>query len=348
MRWMVIALPLAILIDCIAFINFFEWHQQSVYEFEQRQLDIQVNYAIDAAAQEMLNNSTHVDTDYIDWGSITVEPELALDVFQTMMLKSMGWSVSDENKEAFMQDMCPFFIVAAYDGYYVYSQVPYYIGIDTADEDKEYNDLNGDGVVDKDDYIAVSYPHRWTPKIPYGEMVGNKYYFYNLGESHYGTLVNSASGKTVKYDNIIKVTTEDEVGSTARADFIINDRLTQACNEALVWGLADRGGSKEVWYLPTTYTNWTSTNPIESPTLLSYVQSAGITKYEKVSFGIEGSRIDEAEFCILYKDTVTGELLYTYATNRDKVESLGFTVISIVSTCKEAAERGYHYDTRFL
>ena len=68
-----------LLVCCIMFVGMLQWQNQAVYEFEQRQMDLQVNYAVDAAVQEMVVNSEHLGTDYADWGAMTVEPEVALD-----------------------------------------------------------------------------------------------------------------------------------------------------------------------------------------------------------------------------------------------------------------------------
>ncbi|MBR3599543.1 MAG: hypothetical protein IKL53_06665 [Lachnospiraceae bacterium] len=344
MKWANLAIPLIILIEIVTFVSFFKWHNESVYEFEQRQLDLQVNYAIDAAAQEMLESSTNVDTDEANWGAITMEPGLALNIFQTVMLKNLGWSVSDQNKENFMLDMCPFFIVAGYDGYYVYSQNPEYIGVD-GNNDGVYDDVNDDGVVDYNDYTIASYPHRWTPKIPYAELIDDTMYFYNLGSTYYGTMVRGATS-SIKYNNKIIESYESLPGTSARASIVVNTKLTDACNEALVWGLADRGGASQAWYLPTGYTTWTSSNPINSPSLLAYVQASGLTNYNSATFGIEGAKVAEAEFCVCYERN--GQPMYTYAVNRDIIDAEGLTVISVVPTPTNAAKLGYYYDTKFI
>ena len=67
MKWQSLAFPLVLLMDIIIVLNFIQWQRDSVYDIQQRQLDLQVNYATDAAAQDLLGLGVHIDTDYADW-----------------------------------------------------------------------------------------------------------------------------------------------------------------------------------------------------------------------------------------------------------------------------------------
>ena len=341
MRWMAIAFPIALLMDVLVFLNFYKWQQQSVYEFEQRQMDLQVNYAVDAAVHDMLTDGTHLNTDYATWGEMTTEPEVALDTYIAVLLRNLGWADTAQNREDLIYSSIPFFCVATYDGYYVYCKQT--------------------DVIEGHDYSGALYEYRhypmvWTPKIPYSRTVIDDWvedtqqlyyttYLYNLGFSTYDTVDQSG---TIKLQNDIYTGENSAPGSVADAKQVINATLTDACNNALYLGLMDI--TENAWYLPATFSSWSNNNPVESPTVLTYISRAdGMTQYNTVTFGIGGARIDKAEFCICYNDPSYGGPLYTYSSNRELLESLyGITNIeTIVPTAKEAAEKGYFFDLRF-
>lgn len=332
MRNMGIAIPFILLIDCIVFINFFKYQAESVYEFEQRQQDLWVNYSVDAAVQEMLSNSEHIGTDYATWGEMTIEPEVALYTYKEMLMRNLGWSPSEKNKEDLVENSIPFFIVAAYDGYYVYCR------------QKEIGDIAlSSGQTIKD---VITYPMVWTPKLPYSDTVGSgdttKYYFYNLGDMYYGTF----SDGVLKYDNKLSKTSTG-AGSYAQAQMIIAERLTEAANSALYSGL--QGEMQQKWFIPNSFSQWSNSNPVRTPSILTYIsrQDQG-TKFDVVTFGVGGAKVDEANFVICYN--VNGNPLYTYAYNRDKLPVIhpGVSVKEVLTSPKEAAKRGYYFDLKFM
>ena len=281
MRYMAIAFPLAILMDCIIFINFVSWQQESLYEFEQRQMDLQVNYAVDAAVQEMLANGTHLGTDYADWGTMTIEPELALDVYISVLIRNLGWADSEQNRQDLMETSMPFFCVAAYDGYYMYM--------------RQHEEVSEGGVTN------TVYEMRWTPKIPYSDVKPNGsnyvYYFYNLGESTYGTFTEN--GSKIKYDNVLSKTATGP-GSLGYSRQVVNNTLTRACNSALYSGL--EGNINKELYIPSSFSEWSNSNPVMTPSVLTYMSREDQkTRFDTVTFGIGGAKIDDAQFCICYE-----------------------------------------------
>ena len=53
------------------------WYVEQKAEFEQKQMDIQVNYSVDAAMQEMLTSTNDIGLDYVDFAKIKVDPQVA-------------------------------------------------------------------------------------------------------------------------------------------------------------------------------------------------------------------------------------------------------------------------------
>lgn len=328
MRYMAIAFPLAILMDCIIFINFFQWQQQSIYEFEQRQMDLQVNYAVDAAVQEMLANGEHLGTDYASWGEMNLEPEYALDVYLAVLIRNLGWADSEQNRKDLIESSMPFFCVAVYDGYYMYSRQQEKV-ITTTN--------NGDNIEN------TVYEMRWTPKLPYCETVGSGdsrvAYFYNLGETEYGTL--RCYNGSVKADNPLSRTSEGP-GSINRSKIVVSGTLTDACNSAMFAGLEGNVDSRI--YIPATFSEWSNSNPVDRPTVLVYMSPMFTeSQYDVVTFGLGGARVDSNEFCIAYERN--GSKLYTFADMRDKVLASGVSqILDVYTSPKEAAEHGYYFD----
>lgn len=338
MRWMLIAAPLTILIDCICFVNFFSWQNQSVYEFQQRQLDLQVNYAVDAAAQEMLSDGTHIDTDYIDWGSMTVEPEVALRTYESILLRNLGWSDFDKNREDLVESSMPFFLVAGYDGYYVYCRQH---DVSTVKEDKNGNTK---------EVFANAYNFHWTPKLPYSQTVGDKVYFYYLGTDKYGSVDLSTNKNIVMNSVRLDDPLNDGTGpaSKEQAKAIIAKTLTNAINSALFIGM--EGKTDASYYIPAEMSEWSNNNSIQSPSVMVYMsRSDGTVQYDTVTFGIGGSKIDDVNFVICYN--VNGVKKYAWASDRDAITSYynggNNFVLEILNTPEQAAQSGYYFDYNY-
>lgn len=326
MRFMAIAYPLAILMDCIVFINFYQWQQQAVYEFEQRQMDLQVNYSVDAAVQEMLANGEHLGTDYASWGEMNLEPQYALDVYEAMLIRNLGWSDTPKNRADMVESSMPFFCVAVYDGYYMYSRQQDRVRIAAGQP------------------ANTVYEMRWTPKLPYGETVENAgkdtVYFYNLGESTYGTFTESPY--RYKTDNALSMTpTNNGPGSLNRARTVISETLTDACNAALFTGLEGNVDSRI--YLPSSFSDWSNSRPVDKPTVLVYMSPMfTASRYDVVTFGLGGARVDANQFVITYE--WNGTKLYAFADKRSAVEARGSKVENVYTSPKHAAEAGYYFD----
>ena len=327
---MILAFPLTILMCCVTFVNFIFWQEDAVLDARQRLLDLQVNYAADAAMQDLLERGTHLNTDYTDWGSMEVEPELGLATYEAVLLRNFGWADSAENRKYIEEYSIPFFIVACYDGYYVY-----------------YKQMNKTSIPIKDSsgnitkYVEnITYDLMWTPKLPYAETDSSgKQRFYNLGDNFYGTITNG----------VVKLNNEMSASDIALKKTCVADTLTNAANSALYTGVY--GDITEKFYIPNSFSQWANNNPIETVSIITYASDPlTVTTKEDWSvsaFGVTGAKIDEPQYCILYKGE-SGELLYTYEENRTAVESRGLKIIGVVMEPKIAAERGHYFDIKYL
>jgi hypothetical protein len=311
--------------------NFFQWQQQSVYEFEQRQMDLQVNYSVDAATQQMLSDGTHIETDYIDWGVMTVEPEIALNTYEAVLLRNLGWGDTTKNREDLEESSIPFFIVATYNGYYVYS--------------RQRDIVVTDGVEN------TVYDFRWTPKIPYSytDADNNKCYLYNLTDEYYSWF-NLDNPQGTLQESVPLNSGSSGCASKTFAKAVVADVLTKACNSALFIGT--EGNTDTEIYIPASMSEWTESNSVDRPTVLTYLSRTDqYTKYDTVTFGVGGAKIDDTNFVICYK--VNGSSLYGWAKDREDIialhKSLGESVVleRVLTSPENAAISEYYYDMSF-
>ena len=319
MRFSVLAIPLVLLMDIFIMLSFFNWHQESVFEWEQRQADLQVNYAIDAATQEMLKNTPVLYTDYANWGSMQVDPEVAYYTYVSLLIRNYGWNDIPENRAAIEDTSIPFFCVVAYDGYYMLMREPCIT--------KET--LSNGMVVEN-----LTYDLKWTPKLPFAEQEADgTIYSYNLGTSEFTTLKNN----TLKLDNSYN-TYPDRL---ARRQTIISEKLNDIMNKALFLGT--NGYATNEIYIPAISGEFIQTNAVERPSCITYLIPESRYKGKRVAtFGLGGARIEEANFVICYKKN--GIKYYTYAFNRSKVP---YKIIEILTSPEIAAQQGYWYDMEY-
>lgn len=332
MRFGTIAMIYTLFLDIIVFTTFAMRQNELVYEFNQRQQDIQVNYATDAAAWMMLYETPDIDIDYNNINDIRVSPEVALNTYEAIMIRGMGWSDDTYNRQVFEDTYMPFFIVAAYDGYYIYTVVS---------EDYDMSFPSGTTVTN------TIYPKRWTPKIPYAEFSGDgsKIILYNLGGKYYTTYTYATN--EYKYDNVYS-----DMGGPATNKSsedmkqLVSAIMTDTCQKALV--IAKGEVTEEQIVIPADFSEWSSNRPVEYPTVLTYMDASSThIMYDHVSFAVGGSRIQETTYYIGY--TKDGVKRYTLATNRSYIENTDhLTVEKVFTSQREAALDGYYYDLRFL
>lgn len=344
MKYAILSFVYTLLLDVLVFYSFSMKQNEVVYEFEQRQQDMQVNYAVDAASWMMLYDTPDIDIDYTNMEDIHVSPEVALETYKAIMVRSMGWGDEELTRDYFEAVHMPFFIVAAYDGYYIYGVA----------KDKEEVTLAGGSVVNN-----TTYPKIWSPKIPYAEYCGDdsnnmennvKYVnMYMLGNSGYYRLdVNNDILEFVKYSDMTTDTSDDDkYVKTTQRDFYVATELTDACQKSLL--AAKSNMDSEQIIIPSSFSQWSSNRPVEYPTVLTYMDVAGDdTKYNHVSFAIGGSRIEEQHYYITYINE-KGDRCYTSSINRNQVENVRhLTIREVYTSAYECAENGYYFDVEYL
>lgn len=301
----------------LALISSFKWQLETAHEFEERQMDIQVNYSIDAAIQEMLINTSHLNTDYTEFKKISVDPQIGYDIYIRLMLKNLNWSEGEENVSLLESDMIPFFCVAAYDGYYM--------------------KIRQENIIDFNGVKQASYELVWTPKLPYS-------YVKKYGEITKKFAVNLSYKNPMCIDNnnlILKYKGKDLSEDLQRK--IVADTLSDACNKALLTGFS--ANAEKEFFIPSSLSKFRGSNNIDGVTILTYLSKDGNTsRYSSGVFAVGGSRINNANFCLGYK---RGNMkCYCRPAFRSKVEGMGYHITNVFTSDKEAARKGYYYDNQ--
>lgn len=257
-RFPALLIPWILLIMAVSFLTGVDYARESKREIQEEKLDVGINYAVDAATEEMILNTSSLDMDYADWERLTIDPEIALDTFLQVMLRNLGWSISDENIESFKTTNLPIFVVAAYDGFYV--SRPTKISVSSG-----------------------AYDQIFSMKQPYLYSEGNEMYALNLG-------LNDC--KLFNGSNIQKVNTP--ISKDFQKHYIntnISDTFMRVIYEETNMEAA------HTVYLPSDLTSISRTNPVNAPTVLAYVNNLYLGPGNTIeSFAIGGTRVVHQDF----------------------------------------------------
>ena len=277
-----------------------------------------VNSCTDSAIEELLEASD-LGMDYADWGNFNADPDLALDDFVNTFLLNYNLPLTDTNREMVKVNYIQTFCVAAYDGYYVYDHRK------TAD----------DGGLE-----LVG-----SPKIPYLYKDTSK-------EGRYVTYaLNMGYDKVYKLTDATITRVKNPL-SQAETMRVINNRISDDLRER-----ADRAydnGWLQTVYVPSDLTTISSTNPIQSPTVLAFLDKVDIDSVVEVNaFGIGGSRARVARPVSAYRrqNPNTGEWIKYYSYSDLLPEGINddqSLIEEVYMSPEEAAENGYHHDPLYM
>lgn len=335
MRFLTLALPIPILMMIIAFFNFYQYNQESVYICEERMMDIQVNYCTDAAVQQMIKETMDLGATYRNQNAVTVDPQIAYDTYVMMLCRNFGWSDTEQNRTEIASDSIPFFCVAGYDGYYMFERC----------KDKEVIDA-GDGTSYVQD--APGFVLKSTPKLPYTYEKNGTMYALNLSWTTCTSVKsNPVYSNSIKAQDVIDTNTPYPL-SKADAQWIITQKLSEEMTYALQRGTEAKATT--TIFIPNAQAKL-DVPSIEGPSVFTYLVSpSGASMFEHNLYGYAGTRIDENRRCVCYQ--VNGQKLYTYQENatNDKVikNGVSYSIEYICDDRFEAAKRGYYFDIDFV
>lgn len=331
-RFKFFALPAALLIWLGTNMFFAKTNQELFAELQEEKADIVVNYAVDAAVDEMVQESLDLGMDYADYEYVRVDPETALNMFCTVYLKGTGMTETESNMSLVRSKYIKVFMVAAYDGYYVAEPVA----------------INNKGAYD----CVFSMKQPYTYEVDIKE--GNNYrYTYlcalNMGYDYCRALKynKNNTGSGVSIENIRMTKTDrnrNEILSKDGQSRIINAVISDALMET-VWKQRGHENLSTI-FVPKDMTKIVRTNAVKDITVIAYMSDIPVGFHKTTeTFGIGGTKVTHQRYVIGYKDIHSGQKLYTYA---DKyLDSYG-KIIEVFNTEMEAAQAGYYFDYRTL
>ena len=300
-------IPAAIM---VATHTFFLANSRAVRDWnESFRLDLAVNYACDAAMQEVVATTEDLGADYAAWGRVKVQPQTALDEFCTVLLKNYGMSCSEQNMDMIRVENLPVFAVCTYDGVYV----------------AKLETINESGARDL----------IFSPKIPYvyKDTVNDKTYCLNLK----GENANCFDRPNYK---IRRVDVPSDL-SLEKQSAIVNDTISTEFMNALWEGRGHT--STHDFYLPSGLMKVNPANSIASTTIMAYVDNFSfITGAEIRAFGVGGTSISTNDFVCCYY--VNGSPVYTYS---ERVPPSA-VVVKTYESAVLAAEEGWYFDLNTL
>ena len=325
MRWCVLAVPLVLLMDIIMLINYNNYRQAEFDAIVQREYDIMINYAVDAAVQESMLQVMDSSVDYKDIYSINLEPDAALDTYCECMLRSLGWSVTEENKADLLNAYTPFFVVAGAEGFYIYKDVYDEMSMTMPSGDVVENIITRRGM--------------WSPKIPYSTSTPTHIYIYSMADNFY-TLYDKGTKKFL--DNVEYKTVGNEPGTHADRNKVIASSLNKAMNAAL-FNFDENVYIPYIINLPMNDL-WNIKAPTTPCVYAMIVDRNTLTKDLITAVG--GARVEVSSGYIAYTRGVNK--FYTYAYNREKIENDYHCVVeNVYATAVQAAKDGYYPDVAF-
>lgn len=313
-------LAVPIFFIAIFFILETNYIQQETMNFEEYVLNQEVDYAVDAAAQELLE-VVDIGTDYQDWGRVSVDPETALNTFQSMMLLSYDFPLTEKSYEMLSTNYIPIFCVAAYDGYYLYEL-----------------QRTGDN----------TYYLQGTNKLPYGYEKNGAYYALNLGLDNCRKLYN---GRLTIEDLAKEGISKSEVLMQINGQ--LSDKLTydfQEYQRARAYNENSFVLNRVAVYIPQGLTTMTNVSAVEGPTVMAFIDGWDLNTTHSVdAFSIGGAKLEPQRMVAGY--TSGGVQYYAYADLLPGYEEgveYPVDIIKLFTTVTEAAKAGYHYDPKYM
>lgn len=279
-------------------------------------LKLVANYASDSAIEEMLDVAD-LGTDYVEWGKFNTDPEIALKDYIDTFLISYNLPLTPENREMVKINFLKVFVVAGYDGYYVYDHR-------SIDEGSLYEFVCSNKLPYL--YKDMSKNDR---EVSYALTMGTKCYRVTNATLN---LVNSPLPKSQTL----------EVINSRISDDLIN-RIDRQYT----------GGWNRQVYLPNELTSISKVNPIAGPTVLALVDNVDLSRGKKVNaFGIGGAMATVARPISAYeRKGADGNWVKYYCYSDLLPEDISgdrSVIKEVFMRAEDAAKAGYHYDSIYM
>lgn len=269
---------------CFFLVYWIKIYNNELVEFDEFVLDKQVNYASDAAIEELLLTG-HTSQDYSATDYLAVEPELALKEFTSILGTCFNFTPTDYTRTMIENTYIKAFLVCAWDGIYAYWHQP---------------------INDKGEYALVA-----TPKIPYfyTDPKGKQYCLtLGLEEAFYDSYIPGDPAKySVESRQSIAGQVDKEVQLTA-----INNRVADLLNYALTESYG--GSSRTSYEIPAIASEVSGAQPVDSITVIGIVEGkASVGTSSIVAECIGGAQVTQTDYIQGVKARINGTVAYLYA-----------------------------------
>lgn len=246
--------------------------QNEKVAFDEFVLEKQINYAADAATEELLM-SPKLSQDYAEEGYVCIEPDLGKDEFISIMEYSMGYIPSDFNESLFSNKYLRALVICGWDGYYAYWRQE----------------------VDNGEYDLVR-----TPKVPYTYEKDGIQYALNLGldtafhdSNHTGKNQDKyGPSKCEPFENILDYKKDGKEPPTRDEQLqAINTQVGDALNYALYQSYS-QGHMLKNYEIPDMASEVKGSQPVNRITVIGVVEGPASSAFTTVVAGcIGGARI---------------------------------------------------------
>ena len=262
---------IALLYAVLFFIYWVQIYQNELVAVDEFVLDKQVNYAADAAVEELLMTGD-TDQDYNKGDYMVVEPELAVIEFTSILAEDFNMVPTDYTRQLIQEKYIKTLLVCTWDGVYAYWYQP-------------KNSTNEYGFVG-------------TPKIPYFYTnEAGKQYCLNLGmEKAYSDSYEGGSYKLNSYETLGAKEIPRDVQLTA-----INNQVAELLNYTLIEAYGGRGKSSRTAYeIPAMASQISGAQPVDRITVIGVVEGQS----ESLSTTITAECVGGAQ--IIQNDPIIG------------------------------------------
>ena len=257
------------------FMGWVKIYMNEVIAFEQYVMEKQVNYASEAAVQEML--SAALDMDYSD-SVLTINPQDCYREYLDTLMMNWGIPATAEAMQTFANEYLQAMVICTYDGIYAFYPME--------------NETHGRNVCQ-------------TPKIPYfytNPQTGQQFCLTLDPKYGYWDYLGGTSGYAMhKFDQYANgASTLDRIPSVDEQQFAINKQVSEIVNFALLE--ANKQNQSPVYIdLPSVGDDILGRQPINSPTVIAVLEGykrVGTTSLVAQTIG--GATIEETRQIIGY------------------------------------------------
>ena len=259
-------------------------YSNEMIEFDEYVLDLQVNYAADAAVEELLLTG-HTEQDYNNSDFIVVEPELAVIEFTSILAEDFDLIATDFTRQQIQEQYIKTLLICTWDGVYAYWYQP-------------TNETNEHAFVG-------------TPKIPYFYTDDNgKQYCLNLGlEKAYCDAIEDGNYKLKQYETMENPIPKD-IQLTA-----INNQVANILNYTLIQSYS--GNNRTAYEIPALASDVNGAQPVDQITVLGVVEGQATVGTSPITAEcIGGAQITKADpvigVTVRYKNSGLKAKVYAY------------------------------------